>query len=109
MPMGGQLCYPVGGNSVDTAHGMSLTPEIYYVRYDAGKFYQYGVRNLINPGQPLTWDIVGDFTVSRGSSYHIADISYSYTVPGFGTVPFTGPLNGKIADSLYILQTSNSA
>lgn len=103
---GGQLCYPVGGNTIDSLHSNTPTPEIFYVRYDAGKFYQYGIRNLINPGQPLTWDVVGDFTVSRGTSYHIADISYTYSLPGFPSANFTGPLSGKIADSTTIKTTS---
>jgi hypothetical protein len=105
-PPGGPLCYPVTGLTFDTATGQT-TPEAYWFRYDQteGKYYQYGIRQLINISQPASWDVVANFDAARGTSYFIGDIDYTITVPGIGTVRFTGPLNGKVADSTTITTT----
>jgi len=104
--IGGQLCYPFIGSTRDTATNQT-TPEAYYFRYDQteGKYYQYGIRKLINPTQPDSWDLVGDFDLARGTSYLVGNINYTITIPGVGTVTFNGPLNGKIADSTTITST----
>ena len=106
-PIGGQNCYPFSGTTFDTTTNQTI-PELYYVRYDqsAGKYYQYGLQQLINPGAPLKWDVVADFDAARGTNYNIATINYSVPVPGFGNVPFSGPLTGKI-DSTTIQSTNN--
>lgn len=107
----GELCYPVLGVTYDS----STTPPTpipeppYWIRYDqtTGKYYQWGIRQLINITQPGSWDTVGNFDVGRGTSYFIGSINYTITIPGIGTVNFTGPLNGKIADSTTIQTTGN--
>jgi hypothetical protein len=109
-PTNGQLCHPVTGVTYDsTTNPPTQTPEGYWIRYDqaSGKYYQYGIRQLINISQPGSWDVVGDFDAARGSSYFIGDIDYTVTLPVVGTVQFTGPLNGKIADSTTIMTTGN--
>src|SRR5437899_735577 len=66
--IGGQLCFPFLGTTYDSIT-MQTIPDLYYVRYDpAGKYYQYGIRKLIDTTQPATWDLIGDFTVTRGTS-----------------------------------------
>lgn len=105
----GQLCYPVTGVNYDTTPPPSTTPDVpYWIRYDqsTGKYYQFGIRQLINPGDSGTWDLVGDFDVARGTSYFISNINYAFPLPPpYGTITFSGPLNGKIADSTTINTT----
>jgi len=104
--IGGELCYPFIGNTHDTVTNQNI-PEAYFLRYDQGegKYYQYGIRKLINPGQPDSWDLVGNFDLARGTSYLVGNINYTITIPGIGTVTFDGPLNGRIADSTTITST----
>ena len=108
----GQVCYMVTGTTFDSTNNQS-TPELpYYIRYEqnSGIYFQYGIRQLINPGLPGSWDTVGNFNVSRGSTYFISNINYSVPLPQpYGNVNFTGPLNGRIADSTSIQQWSNNA
>ncbi|MFI5211355.1 MAG: hypothetical protein ACHQIH_00595, partial [Ignavibacteria bacterium] len=103
----GELCYPVTGITYDTVTQQTTPEPPYWFRYDqaSGKFYQYGIRQLINITQPGSWDLVGDFDAIRGSSYFIGDINFTAVVPGLGNVTFTGPLNGVIADSTTITTT----
>ena len=56
----------------DTISNITLSTDTFYVRYDGGKFYQYGVLQLISPTIPASWDLVADFNVSQGTSYTIA-------------------------------------
>jgi hypothetical protein len=104
----GQQCYPVTGVNYDSTPPPTTTPDLpYWIRYDqsSGKLYQYGIQQLINPGLPGSWDVVGDFDVARGTEYNIASINYTVLIPGIGNVTFTGPLKGKIADSTTIQTT----
>jgi hypothetical protein len=104
----GQQCYPVTGVNYDT-NTSQTTPDVpYWIRYDqsSGKLYQYGIQQLINPGLPGSWDVVGDFDVARGTEYNIASINYTVNF-GLGDINFTGPLTGRIADSTTILTTGN--
>lgn len=57
----------------DTITNISLGTDTFYVRYDGGKFYQYGVLQLISPTIPASWDLVADFNVSQGTVFTIAD------------------------------------
>jgi hypothetical protein len=103
----GQLCYPVSGSTYDSVT-QQITPEIYWIRYDqsSGKYYQYGIQQLINPGLPGSWDVVGNFDAARGSSYDIATVNYTIPLPQpYGSINFTGPLKGKVADSTTIQTT----
>jgi hypothetical protein len=103
----GELCYPVTGITYDSVTQQTTPEPTYYFRYDqaSGKFYQYGIKQLINISLPGSWDLVGDFDAVRGSSYFIGDINYTVLIPGLGNVTFTGPLNGKIEDSTTITTT----
>jgi len=108
-PTGGRLCNPVISTNFDSSTSQTATIP-YYISYDqsTGKYYQYGIGNLINPTQTPTWDVVGDFDVQRGNQYGITTINYTVNLgPPFGSVTFTGPLNGRIADSTSIVQSSN--
>jgi hypothetical protein len=103
-----QLCYPILSTSYDTNTTLTSRDTL-YVRYDstAGKVYQYGLQQLINPLQPPSWDLVGDFSVARGTQWTIGTINLTFNFPSpIGTVNFTGPLTGKVADSTTINTTS---
>lgn len=84
----------INSSVVDSgAPGFPLTSTTYYVRYDGGKFYQYGVLQLISPTIPASWDLVADFNVSLGTSFNIAS-----NVPiVLGTITATANITGKIA------------
>lgn len=69
-----------------------LASDTFYVRYDGGKFYQYGVIQLIDPAQTPTWDLVADFTVSQGTQWTIAS-NISIVI---GPVTATATIKGKI-------------
>jgi|GEM_PF-1278973 len=105
----GQNCYPFLGTTVDSNTQQS-TPDLYYVRYDpAGYYYQYGIKRLIDTNQSPTWDLIGDFTKTRKTTYTIGNINYTISLPGYGSVIFTGPLTGQIADSTTITTTGPTA
>lgn len=57
----------------DTITNITLGTDTFYVRYDGGKFYQYGVLQLISPTIPASWDLVADFNVATGTAYTIAE------------------------------------
>jgi len=102
-----QSCFRILSTSYDTNTTL-ITRDTMFVRYDstAGKVYQYGVKRLINPLQPPSWDLVADFSVARGTTWSIGDINASINVPGFGNVDFSGPLTGKVADSTNVNTTA---
>lgn len=105
----GELCYPVTGSTFDTATNITTPEPPYWIRYDqaTGKYYQFGIKQLININQTATWDLVGDFDAARGTSYDIGDVNYTITLPPpYGNINFTGPLTGKI-DSTTITTTGN--
>lgn len=76
----------------DTITNITLSTDTFYVRYDGGKFYQYGVLQLISPTIPAEWDLVADFNVSQGTSYTIKDNVPITLIPGA-----TANISGKIA------------
>ncbi|HEY3249798.1 MAG TPA: hypothetical protein VGK25_01640, partial [Ignavibacteria bacterium] len=59
--------------------------DTFYVRYNAGKFYQYGIIQLIDPSATPTWNLIADFTVSQGTQWTIASNVPITIIPG-GTV-----------------------
>ncbi|MCI0449579.1 MAG: hypothetical protein L0Y79_07315 [Chlorobi bacterium] len=65
----------------DSAGGPTLI-DTFYVRYEGGKFYQYGIINLLDPNITPTWDLVADYTVAFGTQWTIA----ANVVTQFGTV-----------------------
>lgn len=77
----------------DTLLNLSLGKDTFYVRYDGGKFYQYGMLQLISPSIPASWDLVADFNVSQGTSFNIAN-----NVPiVLGSITATANINGSVA------------
>lgn len=102
----GKVCFPVFSTNFDSTNSQTSNTT-FYIAYSQseGIFYQYGLSTIINPSQPLKWDPVGNFDVARGTSYKVADINYTVTLPVIGTVTFTGPLDGKVADSTTITTT----
>lgn len=77
----------------DTVLNVSLGTDTFYVRYEGGKFYQYGMLQLISPTIPASWDLVADFNVSMGTAYTIAS-----NVPiVLGTITATANINGSVA------------
>ncbi|MBL8016212.1 MAG: hypothetical protein JNK43_02995 [Ignavibacteria bacterium] len=64
--------YQILSETKDTITNISLGKDTFYVRYDGGRFYQYGVLQLISPSIPPSWDLVADFNVAFGSSFTIA-------------------------------------
>jgi len=77
----------------DSILPFNLSTDTFYVRYDGGKFYQYGVLQLISPTIPASWDLVADFNVAQGTQYTIRD-----NVPiTLGSLTLTANIKGKIA------------
>lgn len=102
----GKLCYPVFSTSFDSTNSQTSNVT-FFLSYSQseGIFYQYGLGQIINPSQTATWDPVGNFDVARGTSYNVSTVNYTTNIPGLGTVTFTGPLTGKLADSTTITTT----
>lgn len=102
----GKLCYPVFSTSFDSTNSQTsnVTYFLYYNQSE-GIFYQYGLGTIINPSQTPTWDPVGNFEAARGTEYNVSTVNYTTTITGIGTVTFTGPLTGKVADSTTITTT----
>ncbi len=77
----------------DTVANSSLGTDTFYVRYDGGKFYQYGMLQLISPTIPASWDLVADFNVSQGTAFTIAsDVDIV-----IGSITAKANITGKIA------------
>src|SRR4030095_16915340 len=79
-----------------TRDSLNLGPSVidtFYVRYDGGKFYQYGTLQLIDPNIPATWDLVADFTVATGTEWTIASDVPIPLFPGL-----TATITGKVAE-----------
>jgi hypothetical protein len=79
-----------------TRDSLNVGPSVidtFYVRYDGGKFYQYGTLQLIDPSLPGSWDMVADFNVATGTQWDIATgVAISY-IPGV-----TANIRGKVAE-----------
>lgn len=77
----------------DTVANISLGTDTFYVRYDGGKFYQYGMLRIISPSITAGWDLVADFNVAQGTSFNIAS-----GVPiVIGAITANANITGKIA------------
>ena len=77
----------------DTVANISLGTDTFYVRYDGGRFYQYGMLQLISPTIPASWDLVADFNVSQGTAFTIAsDVDIV-----IGSITAKANITGKIA------------
>jgi hypothetical protein len=93
------------------SHTTNRPTVMYYVSYDSsnGVLYQWGITNLINPSQSPSWDVVANFGAARGSSWVIGQINDTLILPSpYGSVPISGPLSGKVADSTFIITTSTT-
>ncbi len=85
--------FPIVSETRDTIANVSLGIDTFYVCYESGKFYQYGMLQLISPTIPASWDLVADFNVSQGTSFTIAS-----AVPiVLGSITATADISGKIA------------
>ncbi|MEO8515075.1 MAG: hypothetical protein ABI543_16075 [Ignavibacteria bacterium] len=85
--------FPIITETRDTVLNQSLGTDTFYVCYESGKFYQYGMLSLISPTIPASWDLVADFNVSSGTSFTIAN-----GVPiTLGSITATANISGKIA------------
>lgn len=84
--------YQILSQTKDSNFAPILASDTFYVRYDGGKFYQYGMLSLISPTIPGSWDLVADFNVSQGTSFNIASGVPITIIPGA-----TANITGKIA------------
>lgn len=84
--------FQIMSQTKDTISQAILSTDTFYVRYEGGKFYQYGVLQLISPTIPAAWDLVADFNVAQGSSYDIALGVPISLIPGA-----SANITGKIA------------
>lgn len=85
--------FPIVSETRDTVANISLGVDTFYVCYESGKFYQYGMLQLISPTIPASWDLVADFNISQGTNFTIAN-----AVPiVLGTITATADISGKIA------------
>jgi hypothetical protein len=71
-----------------------VSKDTIYVRYDGGKFYQYGMVQFIDPSQSPTWDLVADFTLATGTQWNIATINT--VISGFSVQTV---IKGKVAEN----------
>lgn len=73
---GGKSCFSV--NSV-TKNGLGIVirqnTDYYSYTQSEGIFYQWGARNVIDPGQAATWDEIADFTKSLGTEVSLYTIT----------------------------------
>jgi hypothetical protein len=85
--------FPIRIETKDSTIPVPLAVDTYYVCYEGGKFYQYGVLQLVSPSFPATWDVVGDFTVALGNQWIIGQ-NVPFTI---GVISGTANITGKIA------------
>jgi hypothetical protein len=85
--------FPIVSETRDTVANISLGTDTFYVCYESGKFYQYGMLQIISPTIPAAWDLVADFNVSSGTSFTIAS-GVPITI---GAITATADITGKIA------------
>jgi len=85
--------FPIVSETRDTVANVSLGTDTFYVCYESGKFYQYGMLQLISPTIPASWDLVADFNVSLGTSFTIAN-GVPITI---GAITAIANITGKIA------------
>jgi hypothetical protein len=78
----------------DTVANTQVSMDTIYVRYDGGKFYQYGMIQFIDPTQPPTWDLVADFNVAHGTQWSVATITTN--ISGFSVQTV---IKGKVAEN----------
>ncbi len=78
----------------DTVANVQVSKDTIYVRYDGGKFYQYGMIQFIDPTQSPTWDLVADFNVAQGTQWSVATITT--VISGFSVQTV---IKGKVAEN----------
>lgn len=74
---------------------VTISIDTFYVRYDGTKFYQYGMLRLIDSTQPLSWDLVADFSKATGVQWDVATINTT-----IGGIAVTAIVKGKIAEQV---------
>lgn len=87
--------FQIRSESRDTVANPQLIISIdtFYVRYDGTRFYQYGMLRLIDSTQPLSWDLVADFSKAIGVQWDVATINTT-----IGGIAVTAIVKGKIAE-----------
>lgn len=78
----------------DTVANTQVSTDTFYVNYEGGKFYQYGMLQIIDPSQPASWDLVADFNISHGTQWTVGTIST--IIGGFAV---TTTVKGKVAEN----------
>ncbi|MBE2217246.1 MAG: hypothetical protein IAE90_03520 [Ignavibacteria bacterium] len=73
-----ETSFPIGSNTAfrivsrtDSAGFISFDTALVYYDANGGKLYQYGLSRLINPTANPNWDLVGDFSLSNGTSWSV--------------------------------------
>lgn len=77
----------------DSVTHIPIAQDTFYVRYESGKFYQYGVIQMLDPSITATWDLIADFNVSQGTQWTIA----SNVTIHLGSTTFTANIKSKVA------------
>ncbi len=84
--------FPIKIETRDSIIPVPLAVDTFYVCYENGKFYQFGVLQLVSPSFPATWDLVADFTVSMGTVWTIGQ-NVPFSIPPLsGTATITGKI-----------------
>jgi hypothetical protein len=86
--------FHIHSETKDTVINITVASSDFYVRYDGGKFYQYGLKRIIDSTQAPTWDLVADFNVATGTQWDIGTIT---TVLGGFSVQTV--IKGKVAEN----------
>ncbi|MBN8585957.1 MAG: hypothetical protein J0M37_12780 [Ignavibacteria bacterium] len=95
--------FKIRTTSIDTFPTPTIIDvDSFYVRYDGGKFYQYGMVKLIDSTQSPNWDLVADFNVATGTEWNVTTINT--TINGIGV---TANIKGKVAGQTSFNTTSN--
>lgn len=82
---------------------VTISIDTFYVRYDGTRFYQYGMLRLIDSTQPLSWDMVADFSKPIGEQWDVATINTT-----IGGIAVTAVVKGKInAQTPFTTNTTN--
>lgn len=73
-----ETSFPVGSNTAyrivsrtDSAGIISYDTALVYYEASVGKLYQYGLSRIISPTANPNWDLVGDFSISQGTSWNV--------------------------------------
>ena len=77
-PSGGRTCWQINSVTNDTSIiPVQITSSTLYVSYDSqsGQLYQWGVKQLFDPNQTASWDLLADFSKALGTSVSLFTIT----------------------------------